>query len=112
MRKSIWGIWLLASVAILSLPQVGHAALVCRIVSLKGTQVGIVAKPGKLNEFLSLIRAGEKMAAAGVVACVPDVGTKVIITDHGFASHTVRVLDGTWQGCVGDIVVESVGECK
>jgi hypothetical protein len=88
------------------------AALVCKIIPLGSLDIGIVAKPGKLSEVLSLIKAGETMAAAPVIACAPAVGDKVIITDHGFSSHTVRVLDGKFAGCSGDIVVESVGECK
>jgi hypothetical protein len=88
------------------------ADLVCKIIPMGQTSVAIVAQPGKLSEVISLIKAGEMTAAVPAIACVPAVGDKVIITDHGFSSHTVRVLDGQFAGCVGDIVVESVGNCK
>ena len=39
-------------------------------------------------------------------------GAKVIITNHGFASHTIRVVEGKSRGCVGDMPAEWVKDCK
>ncbi len=86
---------------------------VCRIVRLGNAPMAMVARPGKLSEAMTLLQANETMEAAQCcVACMPDVGTKVLITDRGIMSHTVRVLEGQFKGCVGDVVMESVGECK
>lgn len=93
-------------------PTLASAQSVCRIVSSSGAPGAIVAQPGKLKEFIALFQAGEKVAAAQVMACMPSLGDKVLITDRGFASHTIRVLSGQSQGCVGDVVVESVGSCQ
>lgn len=77
------------------------------------TKLVIVAKPGKHNEMASLFRAKENNEAVRCcVACVPEAGTKVVITDFGMLSHTIRVLDGQWKGCVGDVAMERVKECK
>lgn len=90
-----------------------HAEQVCRIIKFGQAPFALVARPGKLGEANTLLQAKENQeAAACCIACLPDVGTKVIITDRGFASHTIRVLDGTFKGCVGDVPVEWVGECK
>jgi len=43
---------------------------------------------------------------------VLSIGERVIVTDRGWMSHTVRVLSGQLQGCVSDSVMESVGDCK
>ena len=85
-----------------------HAGLIC-----KAQKPGIVMKTGKSGEFYSLM--DKKMtdeAARCCVACIIDSGTKVIITDQGFASHTIRVLEGKFRGCVGDMPAEWVKDCE
>lgn len=85
-----------------------HAELIC-----KAQKPGVVMKTGKSGEFYSLM--DKKMtdeAARGCVACTVDPGTKVIITDPGFASHTIRVLEGKFSGCVGDMPTEWVKVCE
>lgn len=85
-----------------------HAELIC-----KAQKPGIVMKTGKSGEFYSLM--DKKMTAEAAeccVACIVDQGTKVIITDHGFASHTIRVLEGKFRGRVGDMPVEWVKDCE
>lgn len=85
-----------------------HAALIC-----KAAKPGIVMKTGKSDEFYSLM--GKQLAAEAAeccVACIVDPGTKVIITDQGFASHTIRVLEGKFRGCVGDMPREWVKNCE
>lgn len=85
-----------------------RAELIC-----KAQKPGIVMKTGKSGEFYSLM--DKKMsdeAARCCVACIVDPGTKVIITDQGFASHTVRVLEGQFHGCVGDMPTEWVKDCE
>jgi len=85
-----------------------HAEVIC-----KAQNPGIVTKKDKSGEFYSLV--DKKMTAEAVMcclACLVDPGTKVIVTDLGFVSHTIRVLEGESQGCVGDIPVESVNNCE
>jgi hypothetical protein len=77
-----------------------QAELNCKV-----SKPGIVMKTGKSGEFYSLM--DKKMtdeAASCCVACIVDPGTKVIITDQGFATHTIRGLEGKFRGCVGDIL--------
>jgi hypothetical protein len=85
-----------------------QAELIC-----SAQKPGIVVKTGKSGEFYSLM--DKKMAdeaARCCVACIVDPGTKVIITNHGFASHTIRVIEGKSRGCVGDMPAEWVKDCK
>ena len=85
-----------------------HAELIC-----KAQKPGIVMKAGRSGEFYSLM--DKKMTAEAAeccVACIVGQGTKVIITDHGFASHTIRVLEGKFRGCVGDMPREWVKDCE
>jgi ABC-type sugar transport system substrate-binding protein len=80
--------------------------LVCTISHSGGA---LLITPGKASEFYGLLRNGMKEEAAEDVACLVPDGTKVIITDQGFASSTVRVLTGPKRGCVGDVPVEYYG---
>jgi hypothetical protein len=89
-----------------------YAESVCQIVQHGKSEVVFVAKPGKLSEFYSLINAREKTEAAKVLACAPSVGDKVIITDRGFVLHTIRVVSGQFSGCVGDVAMQSIGNCQ
>lgn len=78
------------------------AGPVCKV-----SRDAILTKLDKASEFYSLVEAGEKTEAINCcVACGVKSGSKVIVTDMGFASHTVRVLDGDSKGCVGDIATE------
>lgn len=71
MRKLLCG---LAVCAVLT-GTTAHAE-VCRIASI-GLGYAVIARPGKLNEMFSLIRAKKNDAAMQCcVACIPRVGTK------------------------------------
>jgi hypothetical protein len=90
-----------------------YAELVCNVQSFKGSKIGIVTRPGKSGEFHSLMNNNMKDEAIRCcVACLVTTGTKVIITSHGFMSHTIRVLEGEYRGCVGDLPAEYVGNCQ
>jgi len=100
-------------VVLISVTASASAALVCTVKPYNGAEQGILTRPGKSSEFYSLIQNNlYEEAARCCVACIAPVGTKVIITDQGFASHTVRVLEGSSRGCVGDLPAEFVGNCK
>lgn len=88
-------------------PKIAKAdGLVCTISHSGGA---LLITPGKASEFYGLLRNGMKEEAAEDVACLVPDGTKVIITDQGFASSTVRVLTGPKKGCIGDVPVEYYG---
>ena len=80
--------------------------LVCTISHSGGA---LLIKPGKASEFYALVKNGMTEEAQEDVACMVSDGTKVIVTDQGFASSTVRVLTGSKKGCVGDVPVEYYG---
>lgn len=65
-----------------------------------------------MSEGFSLIQAGvHKTNPAMVIkllSCAVDPGTKAIITDGGFATHTILVTSGENSGCRGDVVAEDV----
>jgi hypothetical protein len=86
---------------------------VCKIKAHGNSQEAIVIRSGKQSEFFSLINAKEyAQAMLCCTACMIPAGTKIVITDRGWTSHTIRVLEGTKAGCVGDIPMEFVGECQ
>ena len=64
------------------------------------------------SEALSLIQANvhktNPILVFRLLSCMVPVGTKAIITDMGFASHTILVTEGEHAGCRGDIPVEDV----
>ncbi len=96
-----------ALMLLLFLPALAHAAgQVCTILPDKGT---LVIQVGKMDEFLGLVRNKMTEEAQADVACYVAKGTKVIITDWGILSSTIRVLDGPGKGCVGDIPLEAYG---
>jgi hypothetical protein len=85
-----------------------QAELIC-----SAQKPGIVMKTGKSGEFYSLMdKKMTEEAARCCVSCIVDPGTKVIITNQGFASHTIRVIEGQSRGCVGDMPREWVKDCK
>jgi hypothetical protein len=85
-----------------------HAALICTT-----DQLGAVVKAGKYSEYVALM--DKKLFNEAIeccIACIVKPGTKVIITDQGFLSHTIRVLEGKSRGCVGDVAMEVVKDCR
>lgn len=64
------------------------------------------------SEAFKLIQAGVHKSNPTLVfrllACMVPVGTKAVITDMGFASHTILVTSGEDAGCRGVIVREDV----
>jgi hypothetical protein len=90
--------------------QLAFAGLICTLDNR--AQATLVFRPGKFSEAMKL--HDEDMTEEAVrccVSCVPKNGTKIIITDQGFASHTIRVLEGPDKDCVGDVVAEHVKGC-
>jgi hypothetical protein len=80
------------------------ASLVC---TLKTDSIMTI--PGKDDEFFALMEAKRSTEAARCcLACLPKAGTTVVMVDQGFASHTVRVIDGEHKDCVGDIATEAL----
>lgn len=80
------------------------ASLVC---TLKTDSIMTI--PGKDDEFFALMEAKRSTEAARCcLACLPKAGTTVTMVDQGFASHTVRVIDGEHKDCVGDIATEAL----
>ena len=90
-----------------------HAALVCTVQPFEKSKVAVVTSPGKSSEFYSLLQNNmTEEAIRCCVSCIVPAGTKIIITNQGFASHTIRVLEGKSRGCIGDLPAEYVGNCK
>jgi hypothetical protein len=63
------------------------------------------------SEGLSLISAGVHRTNPALlyplVACIVDAGTKVVITDAGFVTHDIMVIEGSNAGCRGNIAMEN-----
>lgn len=107
MRKSFYA--LVAVGCLIGTP--AHAEI-CRIASTS-IDYSVIARPGKLTELFSLLRAKKSEDAMQCcVACMPRVGTKVSMDKRGQASHSVTVLEGEHEGCTGEIVVDDVGQCE
>ena len=88
----------------------GHAQQQCTIQAVTGTPGALVAIPGKADTMLRRIREGKTSEAIECcVACLPKVGTKVVITEAGLASHTIRVAEGQFKGCEGEVERKWVG---
>lgn len=64
------------------------------------------------SEAFKLISAGVHKSNPALVfqllSCMVPAGTKAIITDMGFASHTILVTSGEEAGCRGVIPMEDV----
>jgi len=43
-----------------------------------------------------------------LLSCIVPSGTGVIITDMGFATHDIMVIDGEKAGCRGNIPAEAL----
>lgn len=65
-----------------------------------------------MDEGFKLIQAGVHKSNPTMVlqllSCAVPSGTKAVITDAGFATHTIIVVDGDNAGCRGDVVTEDV----
>lgn len=88
-----------------------QAALICEV----KPDVAFVLRPGKSSEFYALVRNEMRDEAVRCcVACLIYQGDKVLITNQGFMSHTIRVLEGKFKGCRGDIAMEYIDSntCK
>jgi plastocyanin len=69
----------------------------------------VLIRPGRSREFYSLV--AKKLYQEAVrccAACLVTAGTKVVLTNAGVFSHTVRVIDGPSRDCVGDLAVEEI----
>lgn len=64
------------------------------------------------SEGMQLIQAGVHKTnpdmVAKLVACIEKPGTKVIVTDMGFVTHDIMVIDGPDAGCRGNIPAEEL----
>jgi hypothetical protein len=88
---------------VFSLLSTSADALVCTI---KVPQA-VVVKSDRSREFYALVNKQlYEEAARCCAACLVSKDTQVVITDSGFASHTVRVLEGPSRDCRGDLPVE------
>jgi len=95
---------LLSVLASVDLATPSAASLVCTV-----KNDSIMTVPGKDDQFVALMEAKRSAEAARCcLACIPKAGTTVVMVDQGFASHTVRVIDGEHKDCVGDIATEAL----
>lgn len=64
------------------------------------------------SEAIKLIQANvhqsNPILVMRLLACMVPAGTKAVITDMGFASHTIIVTSGEYSGCRGVIPMEDV----
>ena len=106
MRRFHWA-GLLVTVCVIVITTQAYAGLICTT-----NHKAIVARTGKLSEMTDLMAEHEEVQALKCcIECLIESGTKVMITDQGFLSHTVRVLSGPSTGCEGDISVDRVSGC-
>lgn len=65
-----------------------------------------------MDEGFKLIRAGvhksNPMMVMELLSCAVPAGTKAIVTDSGFATQSILVIDGENSGCRGDVVTEDI----
>ena len=81
----------------------------CRV-----TKYILVAEPGQLGDLTMAIDAGvtDGRALLPMVACMADVGDKVIVKDRTWTHKVkIRVISGRFAGCVGETYSDHV-ECK
>ena len=64
------------------------------------------------NEALSLISANvhktNPILVMKLLSCMVPSGTGVVVTDMGFATHDIMVIDGEKAGCRGNIPTEAL----
>jgi hypothetical protein len=83
------------------------------LVGLNGADQVFVWKSKKAhNEAMSLIAADVHRSNPALVmvllACIVPTGTRAIVTDMGFATHDIMVVEGESSGCRGNIPMESL----
>lgn len=72
-----------------------------------------ILRSDKVGEFMGLMKSGlTQEATRCCVACSVSSGTKILITDAGWQTHTVRVLEGPSYGCMGDLSGKVIGNCQ
>ncbi|SRR5712692_7613927 len=72
-----------------------------------------ILRSDKVGEFMGLMKSGlTQEATRCCVACSVSSGTKILITDAGWQTHTVRVLEGPSYGCTGDLSGKVIGNCQ
>jgi|SRR6056297_356505 len=84
-----------------------------RLVGLGGSdQVFVWKNKQAHDEALSLISANVHRSnptlLVALLSCIVPSGTKAIVTDMGFATHDVMVVEGDSAGCRGNIPTESL----
>src|SRR5690554_2807687 len=77
------------------------------LIGLGGSDTVIVWRDKKAHdEGLSLISAGvhksNPLLLIPLVACIVPSGTRAIITDGGFITHDVMIVEGENAGCRGN----------
>ena len=66
-----------------------------------------IAIPGRFSEMWSLHAAGYKDQATRLAACVANKGDRVMELNSDWGTvRTIRILEGRWVGCVGEIKVD------
>jgi hypothetical protein len=87
-------------------------ALDGRVVGLGGSDTVFVWKSKDAqNQAYTLMEAGAHQSNPALVmrllSCVVPSGTKAIITDMGFATHDIMIIEGEFSGCEGNIPMEA-----
>ena len=83
------------------------------IKAFNGVEDAIVWKDGDaMSKGFSLIRGGvhrtNPSLLVPLIACFVHVGDHIVITDFGFGSSTIMVVDGKSTGCQGDLQTEFI----
>jgi hypothetical protein len=103
------GVVLLAAGALLASP--AQAQEVCLAHQTEPGEVIQVVKPGKVYEFVTLAKNGERQAAKDLLACWLQGGEHVLATPVGGIA-SVRVLSGPFEGCIGEMPEANLADCK
>ncbi|WP_323785977.1 hypothetical protein [Thalassovita sp.] len=101
-----------ATVAFVLAASSAHAADF-KVYGLGGSDTVFVWKnKASHDEALDLISANVHKSNPALVmrllSCIVPSGTGVIITDMGFATHDIMVIDGEKAGCRGNIPAEAL----
>ena len=84
-----------------------------KVVGMGGSdQVFIWKNKAAQSEAMSLISANvhktNPTLVMSLLSCMVKSGTGVIVTDMGFATHDIMVVDGENAGCRGNIPTEAL----
>lgn len=84
------------------------------IKAFNGSDIAFVWKDGDaMSKGFDLIRAGVHKTNPALllpfIACIVHAGDHIVITDFGFGSSTIMVVDGNSAGCQGDLQTEFIG---